>query len=772
MAVMAINPVAIVVNTASASQIIAPIPLEVIADTKRTDESSGRFSPDGQWVALSIASLTDAPDLGRNLAFSSTGVPGLPEAGLLRTRLAHLASGETVDLSDADSSTWGLSWSPDGRQLAYYSDKGGEAGIWIWDAATRQSRRLGDVIARPYGSFEIPRWMADGQRLLVKLLPKGMTLAEANRLLPKMTDLHRIFPPAVNGKPMVVVLRSGKKTTEPSEMSSNTFLNGSLADLAVIDVRSGKIERIVKGKRIGNYQFSPDQKHVAYMVPELGPQNRQLPLFELHIVTLGSGEHRILQRKIPVTYGKEFNWSPDSRRIAYPSMNGSRECQLIVHGLDGRKVEFATDLGHACSDANPPLWDRSGRAVYSVGSGTLWRLDLASAKATQLSKLPKVELKQLVARADSNLLWQADGKAWAVARDAETSESLIVSIDLSSGRGRIALRGGEQAIHGGAADVSGAGVISYRGSDPKHLEDLWLFDTRNGKRRQLSRSNAELERYAVGETRRITWVSGRGEKLEGALMLPPGYKPGQKLPTVVKVYGGQRAGPLLTQYGLGMAGMPFANPHVLTTRGYAFFVPDIPVRTGELMSDIYAAVMPGIDALVAQGYADPQRLAVAGHSFGSYTTWALLVQTDRFKAAITTGMGIHPDLFAAYLGHLNYGIAKGGGVGYLETGQGGMGGDPWTHRERYLQNSPVFMLDKLTTPLLMGQGTEDGDLTAPNSMFIALNRLGRSVEYSLYAHEGHTFSGRINIIDFWKRRLDFLHEHLGSEGIFSDRPVI
>ena len=167
--------------------------------------------------------------------------------------------------------------------------------------------------------------------------------------------------------------------------------------------------------------------------------------------------------------------------------------------------------------------------------------------------------------------------------------------------------------------------------------------------------------------------------------------------------------------------------------------------------------MPGVNAAIAEGYADPERLAVMGQSYGSYSTLALITQTQRFKAAIITGAMLHPDLFADYLS----GYASAGVINeFYEKGQGNMGGSPWERRERYFENSPLFWFDQVRTPLLIGQGEHDAPLNASRAVFIALRRLGKEVEYRIYANEGHVMAGAANVIDFWQRRLEFLADHL------------
>jgi dipeptidyl aminopeptidase/acylaminoacyl peptidase len=189
---------------------------------------------------------------------------------------------------------------------------------------------------------------------------------------------------------------------------------------------------------------------------------------------------------------------------------------------------------------------------------------------------------------------------------------------------------------------------------------------------------------------------------------------------------------------------------VLATRGYAVLFPDTPLRQGMAMADLLRTVMPGVDAAIEQGFADPDRLAVMGQSYGSYSTLALIAQTTRFRAAIITAAVLHPDLLADYLRS----------IGYYERGQGNMGGSIWEQRQRYLDNSPLLLFDRIETPLLIGQGERDGDLVPANAIFTALQRLEKPVEYRLYGDEGHVITSAANVLDFWRRRLEFLAEHL------------
>lgn len=125
---------------------------------------------------------------------------------------------------------------------------------------------------------------------------------------------------------------------------------------------------------------------------------------------------------------------------------------------------------------------------------------------------------------------------------------------------------------------------------------------------------------------------------------------------------------------------PQFNFHILATRGYAVLFPDTPLGSGTPMADLMKTVIPGVDAAVQQGYADADRVAVMGQSYGSYNTLALISETTRFKAAVITAAVLNPDLFTDYLRS----------TGYYEQGQGDMHATIWENHDRYMENSPLF----------------------------------------------------------------------------------
>src|SRR5262249_21781628 len=146
--------------------------------------------------------------------------------------------------------------------------------------------------------------------------------------------------------------------------------------------------------------------------------------------------------------------------------------------------------------------------------------------------------------------------------------------------------------------------------------------------------------------RRIEWQTADKRRLAGSLLLPATYQAGQRLPLVVWAYPNKMGSQYINVFGFSAS--PSTNLQMLATRGYAVFFPDTPMRIGRAVEDIVAAVTSGVDAVIAQGYADPDRLAIMGHSFGSYSTLSVITHSNAYKAAIISAV-IHPDLIAFYL---------------------------------------------------------------------------------------------------------------------------
>ena len=769
---------------AQAQKLREPLPLEIAVSLRgHNGRSSLALSPDGKWLVHTVETAdTMKSDAGR---YSNTGMPFAEGDARMEATLTEVASGKSIALGGSSASSWAPVLSPDGSRIAFYSDQGGEAGLWIWDIETGDKTRVPGVLVRPFFGFELPAWSADGDRLLVKLLPEGTTIAEANRGMARAFGrAPSRFPEVEEGQASVIVRRveapaagashdDGGGEEEPDETDPSVQqppvgdMGRRTSDLAVVDLASMGVERIVGNEAVGFYAFSPDASRVAYSVIKGAEPATQQPNYDLRVIDLDDGSRRVVGENLRLSYGIEWSWSPDGRRLAYiPSGQmarraaaaGSSERIVMVSVEDGSEVALGkaeTPTFDPGDGEHPPYWSADGERIYALAEGELWRADLKSGEVTRVAGLESWNIRALVADRRTAQVWSAErsGKLWAVARAADAQSSAIWRIDAASGSVEVVLE--EPKSYYGIFNVAGAPAsteLAFVATGLREPADIWVFDAGDRKTRQASHLNADLERFELGTARLIDWHSLDGEPLQGALLLPPGAEASKPLPLVVWVYGGSMGSRSINRFGF-WGGSPTFNMHVLATRGYAVLFPDAPIRPGSPVRDLMATVMPGVNAAIEAGWADPERLALMGQSYGSYNTLAMITETDRFRAAIITAAVLHPDLFADYLRS----------IGYYEQGQGNMGGTIWEVPERFRANSPLFGFDRVETPLLIGQGENDGDLVPAEAIFNAFERLKKPVEYRLYQGEGHVLTERANVIDFWNRRLEFLAEHLDLE---------
>ena len=248
--------------------------------------------------------------------------------------------------------------------------------------------------------------------------------------------------------------------------------------------------------------------------------------------------------------------------------------------------------------------------------------------------------------------------------------------------------------------------------------------------------NPGLSEVAFGKSRLISWRGYDGNECFGALMLPQNYVEGEKLPLVIDVYGGLNNSCFLNYFGFNWMG--HNNAQLFATRGYAYLLPDMQMLNRDPMRQLPGLVLPAINLLVDMGIVESERVGVMGQSYGGYCVLGLLTQTNRFKAAVASAGVYNMTSFYGIL--MSHGESR--WINWVETSQGRMGGSLWEKRDAYIENSPLFYLDRVETPVLLISGTgEAGEASQASEVFSGLRRLGKTVEMRLYDREGHYSGG-------------------------------
>ncbi|HEY3929098.1 MAG TPA: prolyl oligopeptidase family serine peptidase [Candidatus Koribacter sp.] len=730
------------------------------------------LSPDGQWVAYTVEDDRKRESTRDECYMYYTRTGAFSEAVGCDVWVTNTHTGETRNLTQGKGTSSSPVWSPDGKSLAFYSDRSGTEHLWIWNVAGGQMRQLSDAIIRPFFNFQVARWSPDGRTILVKVLPAGMTVEQAADL----TAPPSTAPTAAKADgPTVTVFTSEPNTEKSTEkapakkVNDETWMNRYNGDLALIDVATGKIDHIVKQARPLGYWFSPDGQSIAYTNWKGIEDNTQQPVYEIDLYSLRDHASKTIVAKTEQDYGQSVSWSPDGRTLAYLSAKG--ECYVV--SADGGEPQSLTggEKHPPFNDDNrAPLWNSRGDTIYllstesygRVGSNKIWAASPAQHSFRVVAEVPDRTVLEIAVPAGGGRLWSQDGDTMLVlARDDKTKDTGYWRVDPSNGS---ATRIFEEPHYFSrdsifTTDVSHDGkTLVYVAQDSQHPEDIWISGPGFQDRHQLTHVNPGVERLAFGKVRIIDWRAIDGQELHGALLLPANYEEGKRYPLIVDVYGGSLRSDTANRFGLSGAGVE--NLQILATRGYAVLLPDTPLRKKTPMSDLLKTVLPGVDRAIEIGVADPNRLGVMGHSYGGYSTLSLIVQTSRFRAAVdSAGPG---DLISNYGAMDQSGSA--GAIGWSETGQGGMEGTPWEFRDRYIENSPIFYLDRVVTPLLIIQGELDRAVlpTQADEVFVGLRRLGKEVEYAKYAGEEHwegTWSAA-NAEDYWNRVIRWFDKHL------------
>ncbi len=227
----------------------------------------------------------------------------------MQATLTNTKTGQVIRLGGPKSSSWAPVWSPNGERVAFYSDEDGEAGLWVWEKATEKAARFQNLIARPFFGFEVVRWMSDNQRLLCKVLPVGMSIAEANALSPA-TEEKRRFPAVKPDEPSVFVLsahsvtkKDGTPRVETSNAENSVKSNHLLADLAIVNWSDRTVVRVAERIQIPLVHVLSRREILAYSVSKGLEPNTQQPIYDLMVYDLTSGRSRAIGEGLRLSYG-------------------------------------------------------------------------------------------------------------------------------------------------------------------------------------------------------------------------------------------------------------------------------------------------------------------------------------------------------------------------------------------------------------------------------------------------------------------------------------
>jgi len=286
--------------------------------------------------------------------------------------------------------------------------------------------------------------------------------------------------------------------------------------------------------------------------------------------------------------------------------------------------------------------------------------------------------------------------------------------------------------------------------------NYWSTNTSLKSPTQITDANPQQKDYNWGTAEIVEWVSLDGKPLKGMLIKPENFDPNKKYPMIVNFYEKSSNG--LYRHRAPSYGRSTINYPFYASRGYLIFNPDVHYRDGYPGESALNCVIPGITALVDKGFVDKDNIGVQGHSWGGYQIAYLVTKTDIFKAA-ESGAPV-PNMISAY-GGIRWWTGLSRQFQYEHT-QSRIGGTPWEYPQRYVENSPIFNIDKINTPLLIMHNDADGHVPWYQGIefFVSLRRLGKPSWFLNYNGEPHWPLKWQNRIDFNIRMAQFFDHYL------------
>jgi dipeptidyl aminopeptidase/acylaminoacyl peptidase len=306
---------------------------------------------------------------------------------------------------------------------------------------------------------------------------------------------------------------------------------------------------------------------------------------------------------------------------------------------------------------------------------------------------------------------------------------------------------------GGMLKAKDADAFAFTLERFEEFPDLWTSGPDFTDMRRASDANPQQALYIWGRAELIDYVNADGLPLRATLIKPEDFDPAKRYPLMVYIY--ERLTDGLRRYE-PPAPETSINLSRYVSNGYVILMPDIVYETGYPGECALKCVVPAVQEVLRRGYIDPKRVGIQGHSWGGYQISYMITRTDIF-AAVEAGASV-VDMTSAY-GGIRWGTGMSRAWQY-EKAQSRIGGTPWTRSLQFVENSPIFWVEKVRTPYLTVHNDEDDAVPWYQGIefFTALRRLGKEAYLFNFVGEKHSLRERRNQ-KYWTVHLDEFFDH-------------
>ncbi|WP_257957464.1 alpha/beta hydrolase family protein [Parapedobacter tibetensis] len=309
--------------------------------------------------------------------------------------------------------------------------------------------------------------------------------------------------------------------------------------------------------------------------------------------------------------------------------------------------------------------------------------------------------------------------------------------------------------YGQTKEAEDANYYLYTKENFTSSPDLYM-STDFVKETKLSSTNPQQQGYNWGTAELVKWTTPKGYAAEGILYKPEDFDATKKYPVIAYFY--ERLSDRLYNYNPPAPTPSRLNISFFVSNGYLVFAPDIHYEIGHPGQSAEEYVNSGMEELKKQSWVDGEKLAIQGQSWGGYQVAHLITRTPMYAAAWSGAPVVN--MTSAY-GGIRWDSGMNRQFQYERT-QSRIGATLWEKPELYIENSPLFHLPNVTTPVVIMHNDEDGAVPWYQGieMFTALRRLQKPVWLLNYNGEAHNLVQRQNRKDIQRRQLEFFDHFL------------
>lgn len=300
-----------------------------------------------------------------------------------------------------------------------------------------------------------------------------------------------------------------------------------------------------------------------------------------------------------------------------------------------------------------------------------------------------------------------------------------------------------------------ANMYGYLKGSFKESNNLYITNNLSTATR-ISDINNQQENYNWGQAELVEWVTPQGFESQGVLFKPENFDPTKKYPMIVYFY--ERLSDNLHRYEAPAPTPSRLNIPFFVSNGYLVFTPDIAYIEGYPGKSAEEYINSGVDYLKQNSWVDDNKIGIQGQSWGGYQVAHLITVTDMYAAAWSGAPVVN--MTSAY-GGIRWTTGMSRQFQYEKT-QSRLGADLWTSLDLYMENSPLFNIPNVTTPVVIMHNDKDGAVPWYQGieMFMALRRLGKPAWLLNYNGDDHNLIKRQNRKDIQIRQQQFFDYYL------------